>query len=362
MPGPQIQLSMGSDALAKIGQYKEAAKVARKEVQQLQKEATKTSKLLGATHGLALQQTRAADDARKRLEGYQKQAKDALAPAHMAHDVKMYGKLAKAHAVKDLLSGEGGLQDVLLLAESRKLRKAAAKVGLGEVAGFLGKVAPHAILALITYEAVKHTVETVKRDKEVAREMGRAYGLGHITKTEFELYQKHTGWFKSNEEAKAEVEQMKGAGEAIGDLDSAKRLPVLEKAFEKGSKVWLWQSTDLKKERARDVNRAADEAVAAKSRELQRALTKEETKEIIEEVVMDAIEKTPGEKSEKEELVKLMKLYAKEAAEKNKPPPPTARDLYEKDREKKTRDYIAHARDKRFSAAESFGQVLWVGE
>ena len=362
MPGPQINLTMGSDALSKIGQYKEAAKVARREVQQLQKEAKQTARLLGGTHALTQQRMAELSKAQARIDGFKEQAKKQLAPAHLAHDVKMYGKLAKAHAIKDLLSGEGGIQDVLLLAESRKLRKVAAKIGLSEAAGFLGKVAPHAILALITYEAVKHTVETVKRDKEVAREMGRAYGLGHITKTEFELYQKHTGWFKSNEEAKAEVEQMKSAGEAIGELDSAKRLPVLEKAFEKGSKVWIWQSTDLKKERARTVNKAADEAVAAKSRELHRALTEEETKEIIEEVVMAEIEKTPGPKSEHENLIKLMKQYAKEAAEKSKPPPPTARDLYDKEREKKNREYIAHARDKRFSAADTFGQVICVVE
>jgi hypothetical protein len=402
MPGPQINLTMGSDALSKIGQYKEAAKVARREVQQLQKEAKQTARLLGGTHALTQQRMAELSKAQARIDGFKEQAKKQLAPAHLAHEVHMYGKLAKAQAVKELLSGQGGVQDILMLAHSRTLRKVAAKVGLENVAGFLGKAAGPIALGLMAFEAVKSGVEKYHKEREATEDIGREYGLGKASEGAFKFYQDRNTWLHPLTDMAEETRTMQEATKALSQESEEKRKKELKAALLKvqtdakmPGKEWgytpmgwaeyigaeagqvivdrfrspidagkapKWmrdQEAPIAEKKAAEVEKKIEEGLAEKQKTKHADLTPEERHEEIEKVLQAYVADLP--KAEGEKVSEALKEAIKKL-EDAKAPMETAVRAYEEHKKKRNHDFIAHARDKRFSAAESFGQVLWVGE
>ena len=177
MPGPIIKIPVDAEGLARIGNYKAAAKAARIEVKALEREAKSTAATMGSIPASLQTELNAAQ---ARQEDFSKRAKEVVSPHQMERDVHMYSRLAKAQMVKNLMTGEGGIQDVLQLAHSRTLRRMAAKVGLGGVAESLTAMAPAAAVGLIVYESIKHIAEAVKKQNEGAAEIGRKYGGGGI--------------------------------------------------------------------------------------------------------------------------------------------------------------------------------------
>jgi hypothetical protein len=362
MAGPTINIPISSEGLARIGDYKAAAKAARQEVKALKAEATEAAASLGQ---IPTDLQNRLVEAQNRHDNFSKKAKEQLSPREMAHEFKMYSHLAKAQAVKSLLTGEGGIQEALMLAESRKLRTAMAKAGLGGVASVLGAVAPYALAATAIYESGKHIIEAVEKDRKEARQVGREYGAGYTSNEELEYFQKRE---EITDDAREQYDKMEKATKEIAERPIEEREEILSKALlatripniKRANKMMLEQSREWSKQDVETINNLIAKHTLEREKELHKALNKEETEAVIRESIATYLNHFLN--NEQANLFVNKLLDAIVAVQKTKPVDESATVAYLSKQREKNHSFIQHARDKRFAAAESFSQVLWVGE
>jgi len=331
-----ISFKFASDALGQIGQYKQAAAEARKEIRNLEREAKQASKTTGV---IPVEMQRKIQEASAKLDRFSKLAKAEGGLERAEKAAKFFRTLDRAQSIRAIATEGITARAIGELLSDDKIEKALKKVGLRRLAGVMNAVGGAAGLGIFAYEQFKETYDRVQREEKDAQSVGRRYGSGQISRSEYDFFQARQNG------------GLNYTGSPIEGFNNAEKAArgILQLPEDKRDKLF-----------GPAVNQRINTKITLEEERLKRALTPEERNEVAREAIFSILNQEnlqDGDalvKKISEEVAKHVDTEIKRRK--------NAAELYNENRERAATQFLASAHDKRFSAAAAFGSILHIGD
>lgn len=360
--GPSFSIVNNAEMFLKLGELGKAAAEAEKGIKDAEKAAQRAQAKLGNNQFFVPSQK--MQDYVKSLEKIQMQATAGLAAQdaiesskdrlredlHEAHITEKLGmkfqRVFGGTFMQKLIKGEP-LEFGDAIREVRGAEKLTEKVlrtaGVTNIstllnAGILIKVGAEA------FEAWDRAIKQIDQERKDAESVGRKFGRGLISESEFEFFQKrHSSIFGGGDAAK-DVKNAEKLADSFGNIQQDKFAKILEPAI----KINFGHTSGFFTNEA--VRKLMEEAIEKRTRELQSALTKDEQKAVQRKVIEGISIDLPTSVIDKiiESLEKAEADLANDEAIKNKQKPLYL--VYQEKREKEIYQAQAAIADKRYPA------------